>query len=79
LIEAIVMDRVHTDGISFFGMLQILFIGLKLTDYIDWSWWWVLSPILCTVGLACIVIGIVIALVIIVGGICLVGFLLGGR
>lgn len=32
-------------GISFLGMLTILFIGLKLTGHIDWSWWWVLCPI----------------------------------
>jgi hypothetical protein len=32
-------------GISFFGMLAILFIGLKLTGFIDWSWWVVLSPL----------------------------------
>jgi len=32
-------------GIGFVGLLTVLFIGLKLTDYIDWSWWWVLSPI----------------------------------
>ena len=32
-------------GAGFFGLLTILFIGLKLTGYIDWSWWWVLSPI----------------------------------
>jgi Flp pilus assembly protein TadB len=32
-------------GIGFLGMLTILFIGLKLTNYIVWSWWWVLSPI----------------------------------
>jgi len=32
-------------GIGFAGLLTILFIGLKLTNYIDWSWWWVLSPI----------------------------------
>ena len=32
-------------GIGFFGLLAILFIALKLTGYIDWSWWWVLSPI----------------------------------
>lgn len=32
-------------GIGFFGLLAILFIGLKLTGYIGWSWWWVLSPI----------------------------------
>ncbi len=32
-------------GIGFVGLLTILFVGLKLTDVIDWSWWWVLSPI----------------------------------
>lgn len=25
-------------------MLGILFVGLKLTGYIDWSWWWVTAP-----------------------------------
>lgn len=32
-------------GFSFLGMLAILFIGLKLTHSIDWSWWLVLSPL----------------------------------
>lgn len=32
-------------GIGFTGLLTIAFIVLKLTHYIDWSWWWVLSPI----------------------------------
>jgi hypothetical protein len=31
--------------IGFAGLLTILFIALKLTDVITWSWWWVLSPI----------------------------------
>lgn len=35
----------NTGGIGFVGLLTILFVGLKLTGYIDWSWWWVLSPI----------------------------------
>ena len=26
-------------------LLTLLFVGLKLTNYIDWSWWWVLAPI----------------------------------
>ncbi len=34
-----------SSGIGFIGLLTVLFIGLKLTDHIDWSWWWVLSPI----------------------------------
>lgn len=37
--------EVTCQGIGFPGLLAILFIGLKLTGYIDWSWWWVLSPL----------------------------------
>jgi len=29
----------------FIELLAILFIYLKLTEQIDWSWFWVLSPI----------------------------------
>lgn len=25
-------------------LLTVLFVGLKLTGYIGWSWWWVLLP-----------------------------------
>ena len=32
-------------GVGFCGLLTVLFIGLKLTHYIDWSWWWVVSPL----------------------------------
>ena len=32
-------------GIGFLGMLTILFIALKLTGVIAWSWWWVLAPL----------------------------------
>ncbi len=32
-------------GIGFVGLLTVLFIGLKLGHVIDWSWWWVLSPL----------------------------------
>jgi len=30
----------------FINLLQILFIGLKLTNFIDWNWFLVLSPYL---------------------------------
>lgn len=32
-------------GAGFTTLLAVLFIGLKLTGYISWSWVWVLSPI----------------------------------
>jgi hypothetical protein len=30
-----------SSGMNFGGWLTLLFIALKLTGYIDWSWWWV--------------------------------------
>ena len=35
--------------------LQLLFIGLKLSNHIDWSWLLVLSPTLLTIGLRVLV------------------------
>ena len=33
-----------TTGVSVFGLLGIVFVVLKLTGFIDWSWWWVTLP-----------------------------------
>ena len=30
---------------NFIGLLTVLFIGLKLTGYINWSWWLVTLPL----------------------------------
>lgn len=37
-------NQASSSGIGFIGLLQIVFIVLKLIDKIDWSWWWVLAP-----------------------------------
>ena len=34
-----------TIGSSFLDMLAVAFIVLKLIHVINWSWWWVLSPL----------------------------------
>ena len=34
-----------SSGIGFMGVLQVLFIGLKLGHVIDWAWWKVLLPL----------------------------------
>ena len=31
-------------GLNLFGVLGVVFVVLKLTGTIDWSWWWVLAP-----------------------------------
>lgn len=51
-------------GISFAGLLTIAFIILKLCNVIDWSWWWVLSPIWISLGLAVVIF--IVAMVVII-------------
>lgn len=34
-----------SSGIGFLGLLAIAFIVLKLTGFINWSWWWVTLPL----------------------------------
>ena len=29
----------------FMAVLTLMFVGAKLLGYIDWSWWWVFSPL----------------------------------
>lgn len=40
-----------TGGISFCGVLFIVFLVLKLCEVIDWSWWWVFAPLWIPVGI----------------------------
>lgn len=45
-------DSNNSSGIGFVGLLQIVFITLKLCGVIAWSWWWVLSPVWVSAALA---------------------------
>jgi len=38
-------SRSSSSGIGIFGATFLVFLVLKLTGYIDWSWWWVTSPL----------------------------------
>lgn len=49
----------QSGGIGFFGLLTIVFIVLKLTNVISWSWWWVLAPTLIPLGLVAVIFLIV--------------------
>jgi hypothetical protein len=50
----------NSGGVGFAGLLTIVFITLKLTGHIAWSWWWVLSPL--WIGFAISLIFVAIAL-----------------
>jgi hypothetical protein len=34
-----------SSGFGLGTILFLIFLVLKLTKYIDWSWWWVTSPL----------------------------------
>lgn len=48
-------------GLSFLSVLTLIFITLKLTGVINWSWWWILSPIWISISLAIIVFIIILS------------------
>lgn len=67
---------VRPGGIGFGGLLAILFIGLKLGGVIDWSWWWVLSPLWIPLAL---ILAVVAVCFLIAGLATLVGGVLSSR
>jgi hypothetical protein len=52
-------------GTGICTLLTVLFVGLKLTHFIGWSWWWVLAPIWLPIGVGLTVAGIACLIVII--------------
>lgn len=53
-------------GIGIIGATFIVFLVLKLTGHIDWSWWWVTAPL----WISAIVIFIIVAIALAVIGVC---------
>ena len=53
-------------GLGLSSILGLIFVVLKFTGHITWSWWWVLAPfwiswvftiILIIIGIICVIIG----------------------
>ena len=53
------MENKNSSGIGISMILFLIFLVLKLTKLIDWSWWWVTSPLWISAIVAIIVIIIV--------------------
>lgn len=49
------MGKETTSGIGFGGILFIVFLILKLTNVIAWSWWWVTSPLWIPIAIAIVI------------------------
>lgn len=53
-------------GVGFGGLLTLLFITLKLTGVIAWSWLWVLAPLWIPLALV-LAVGIIVGLAVLLG------------
>ena len=52
--------EIKTVGLGFFEALTLLFVTLKLTGVIAWSWLWVLSPLWLTFAVAVVIAFIIV-------------------
>ena len=50
--------NINNSGIGLASLLAVLFIGLKLTHYISWSWWWVLSPLWIGIAVTLVILAV---------------------
>ncbi len=49
----------NPSGLSLSLIVFVVFLTLKLSNVIDWSWWWVTSPLWLPFAVVLVVIGIV--------------------
>ena len=52
--------NVRNSGMGFISLLTLIFVVLKLTNNISWSWIWVLSPIWISIILIILIFGIIL-------------------
>jgi hypothetical protein len=53
------INKTSSNGIGFGTVLFLVFLVLKLTGNIDWSWWWVTSPLWIPITLGIVIISII--------------------
>ena len=51
-------NKASSSGLGLGSVLFIIFLILKLTGNINWSWWWVTSPLWIPITLGVIMVGI---------------------
>jgi hypothetical protein len=52
-------ENSNSSGMELGVVLFLIFMVLKLTNTIDWSWWWVTSPLWIPLALAAAVLVVV--------------------
>jgi hypothetical protein len=49
----------NSGNLSLSLIIFVVFLTLKLSGIIDWSWWWITSPLWLPFALVLVVIGII--------------------
>lgn len=66
LVESRKSTFIINKGVTPLSLLGIAFIVMKITEYITWSWWWVLAPFWIPVVIAVSLLFFVILLLAII-------------
>ena len=48
-----------SNGLGLGTVLFLIFLVLKLTNFIDWSWWWVTAPLWIPAIAIIVIVGII--------------------
>tara|TARA_Y100001937_G_scaffold124692_1_gene189915 strand:+ start:1723 stop:1920 length:198 start_codon:yes stop_codon:yes gene_type:complete len=54
--------KTSSGGLGLGTVLFLIFLVLKLTDKIDWSWWWITSPLWIPLSLGILIGGFIVFL-----------------
>ena len=61
-------NNTRSGGVSLPLVLFVVFLVLKLTDLINWSWWWVTAPLWIPTGLLVGIFSIAAIVILLSGG-----------
>lgn len=50
------MEKSTKRGVGFMALLFIVFLVLRLTKVISWSWWWITAPLWIPVAMGFIMV-----------------------
>ena len=61
-------EKTSSTGVGLGTILFLIFLTLKLTDHIDWSWWWITAPIWIPVCVGIVIVFLVAIVAILSSG-----------